>query len=834
MLRLRNKLYPKKSYWKVKNVLSECFEFPLHRALNYLRRNSNRTASRRHSKIAVEPFIVGLILSFVFILLFQWVSSLSFFNGISSNPNLNNALPATLGVIVTVIGVLLGLFFAALNSVAGNLFMRAPEGLQQEFLNDRNRKWYVGILTFTITTGLLYLLMTLMGIECGIVGVIVVILISIYAVIRFLSIGPMTFYFVHPIYTSNNIVLSIAKNIKYSGAKHVGHGKLYMQDFYNKQANRKISALKGLVAFMNESLSVSTDQYRYVAVNLKRVLVYYLYNKKHIPTASRWFEREIEYRPWLLTSHHEVKLALDTGTSPRPKEAVNNLWFEERIFDVYFDILDILYEKGDVGNIDYCLKLLHKIVERSSLELYTDLTEHLIKRCAEWSEEKLLREDPRPNMKEIIADNLGLLYIASVTGFLSNPETLNTDTIMKRVSEIDITSKHSIYYNNLPGSSVKLLEELNKMVTNEIRVEGKQITEGWYLRRLMLRECSDNVVTYHEKISLCIGSFLNFIEKTVENKSYEASALLTGQWMQLRNKTLHWINMIDTINSLQSEHRIENLPWKQFDAKKELDLLEENTKRVNSMMSSLILPLSKVSASSKKTPDHFGHAYINSLEQLYKSISNNDVAAVRKMFPDVFLGSMNAYDLLSAETEKWKSDRNRNMALAEPIIDIVTMSGYMKIYASFHGNEELWNICKEMWDKYLNYREGTRSISKENTAKFMIVYSDMDGRLPFLDITRYDQRFAWERSFEDRAYGGPAIMRYGNPFEKRKTYEDPLIDHLSVHWSSAKNVFYAAYLWDFLTDDKNLLPRGTEQYVRRLRELFTGEKREDDDYEDDS
>jgi hypothetical protein len=44
--------------------------------------------------------------------------------------------------------------------------------------------------------------------------------------------------------------------------------------------------------------------------------------------------------------------------------------------------------------------------------------------------------------------------------------------------------------------------------------------------------------------------------------------------------------------------------------------------------------------------------------------------------------------------------------VSEPLEDLLTLSGYAKLYAELHANNDLWQPCELMWTAYIEGEHG--------------------------------------------------------------------------------------------------------------------------------
>lgn len=117
-------------------------------------------------------------------------------------------------------------------------------------------------------------------------------------------------------------------------------------------------------------------------------------------------------------------------------------------------------------------------------------------------------------------------------------------------------------------------------------------------------------------------------------------------------------------------------------------------------MADLIPEMAKQEQSgSLEIPDFFGGAVHFVGESCYDALAEGDVERFRALFPKYFVGILGVFDRVRPQIEGWTMELSW---LAEPLIDLMNLSGYAYIYAEYHNKPEFWNECKRVWNKYLN------------------------------------------------------------------------------------------------------------------------------------
>ena len=159
-------------------------------------------------------------------------------------------------------------------------------------------------------------------------------------------------------------------------------------------------------------------------------------------------------------------------------------------------------------------------------------------------------------------------------------------------------------------------------------------------------------------------------------------------------------------------------------------------------MTRLLPLLSPNPVAGEDIPDYFGQAFTFGVEACYQSCIDNDVARFKKLFPSVFIGSMVAFNTTREDTKDWQ-EQSKIVFSSEPLTDLLEISGYALIYSELYQNKELWDVCKHVWNKYMDQDETEQMIRLIVSTK---IYRDS----LFLIMPKGILRTNWEIRFRNK------------------------------------------------------------------------------------
>jgi hypothetical protein len=227
--------------------------------------------------------------------------------------------------------------------------------------------------------------------------------------------------------------------------------------------------------------------------------------------------------------------------------------------------------------------------------------------------------------------------------------------------------------------------------------------------------------------------------------------------------------------------------------KSELQAL--NTDAIDKL-SSLITPLSLLPKDQlQDLPDYFGQSYTFGLEAIYDAARENNPDRLNELFPGVFIGALKAQARIRDEVIGW-AEQSQILLSSEPIEDILTLSGFIKIYAELHGNQSLWNKVKDTWDNYLE-----TAAAQEMIAMMVAMARYRDAQIGIItekSVLRTNWDVRLRRKFEEKGIAQDSFRH--NPFgqDEEPTHPSPLIRVLArngmIMSFDARNIFFAIYL----------------------------------------
>jgi hypothetical protein len=214
-------------------------------------------------------------------------------------------------------------------------------------------------------------------------------------------------------------------------------------------------------------------------------------------------------------------------------------------------------------------------------------------------------------------------------------------------------------------------------------------------------------------------------------------------------------------------------------------------------------------------PDYFGNAYTVLAEESLRTMLEGDIDTFRRLFPALFMTSLNAHERLRSEL-KGHDESAVILFSTETLEDLLDISGYAVILNDI-GRSAPWATVKEMWDSYLGSHEDRKSF-------FTFLFAVLGYRGAQFGIKPRDvNRTAWGMEFR-RVLTTEGVLvddPYGGVFDDAEEAELPVGSELfrtatAGPFDHASEAFIAAYLLEWPEAKGIDLPQQTEMFLESL------------------
>lgn len=775
-------------FWKARNAFSRLGFFS-YRTLFGIKHRVQEGGTITKSLFSLLWSILGqLILAILITIVLQGINPycIPLFTKIGFTIPEDSTYGALLEAVIAVGGVFIGLYYAAISTIGGAIYARLPSDIRDLLAKEQVGNAYMRLLALFTSFGVCFLALHTAGFEPIILAIPLLILSAGVMIIGFVRLGARAFYFFDPTILSHRLFKQL---FQYHRQVQAGGYRWLDPSFQNYSRQRAQNTIDTLAAVSEIAAVEPYLNGRPFADLCKNLLVFlcdYERIKKSIPTDSLWHRQKPVYPEWYRTSDTKTSLAYETATGLQPETVSDFRWIESAILPIVRRCLEINMEEKRYPIAIELLNRLDVYVRLLAADHQIDYAFNLISDIFSWCEEfilaemdNLVTEEPLEHMQ--VCANLTTLPINVLLGYTHSLEGYGQNTIRQRIRSINWKSEKSIYRAKFAVHILPRLEWMHSRLAFEKRIEGNIISAPWYLQELITQQEAENLCSVI--ICLCEKTcelYKHWIEVATSTKHPWLKAVIIATEWEYWNKFKYNMNTLNQLwNDLNSDQRIEGLPWPSLDFDELIAKSEERERELLKLMSEENLQPSLI-ARSESYPDFAGQFLHTVGETLFVAMGENDCKLVETLFARYFNGSILQFDKLrSEELETAWQDLNNFKIAAAPLLDLMDISGYAYLISDYHDAPSIKKPIIEAWNEYLNHDYG------ESCLQFLANAVSLSGTV-FGVAPRDINRTRWKQIIERLLRD---VERQEIPPDPNRITVDPDPRTVPVHESALVRVF---------------------------------------------
>ena len=605
-------------------------------------------------------------------------------------------------------GVFIGLYYAAISTIGGSIYAKVPNNIRDLLAQERVGNVYMNFLSFITFLGLSLVSFRILGLERIHLAIPLMLVAAGIGIIAFVKLGQRVFYLFDPTALSQRLFGQLRQFIKMVMAGGHRWNDAAFQRHANKLASSSLDTLETLTDITNREVHLSGEPFISLSKKLITFLLFYDRSKNHIPSDSQWYEQKYVHRDWYRTDDSMVSIAHQTGTTLRPDITNDKEWVEARVLMIIKQCLDINLKEERyneilelLGYIDAYLKQL-AIIGRTSraFEIIEEFGGIVLHAISPKSETEIVSNEVLEKLS--IIERFASIPITIALACREHIEKLDSKVVERRLSKIKWSNDADIYKHDFPSYCLPRLEWFKPRLDFEVSTEGRIVTPIWYQKELLLQIEADTFVE-NTRVLINQGASLykSWIDKTTEAKHpWLVGALMSLEWEFWHKVDHQMVIWPHKWSNLSYEKKIEGLPWSVF----EYDKLKQASKGRQTELLRLMSTHNLMLAFQERPdgfPDYAGQFLHTSGEVLVEALLNNEQDLLRNVFSMYFYGCFMRFNNLcpKAASMDWRVQQDIKIAAA-PLLDLIELSGYARLMADYHGNDQIWQIVVNVWDKY--------------------------------------------------------------------------------------------------------------------------------------
>jgi len=726
----------------------------------------------------------------------------------------------------------LALYFTAVSVVTSTGYVRAPGQIRYLVMQEqvgslyfRTLAQFVGVVTVMLTAIALKL-------HIGILNTFFASGLCLFAAYSFVVLGIRTLQYFDPIALAphvNGLVLKAVHAVTPEGYQWRDPA---FQRHHQQNAQNLLTSYADLVTMAAQKENLTTKGLVGLATDLLNLTRVYAVEKRKIPTGSLWFRKRHKHKEWLLTSYHEVEIALATGTILQPENEPDLLWFEIEIASILSRICSEMAEREDTGALatlaaqltDTMMVLGNVLAVDEAMRIFDAVAPSCRKQCSSKIGE--LRSSNPSELREALAiiEGYSCALINAVLGFGRGVAALSVDNFNKQWASVDWLSGRDLYRHAvLPREVLKECEWVQECLEFEFRAEKQILTPEWFCKERPARGYVRFLMTaaqvFVKKFEDCFGKEA---ERLTSEEKYVLVAQLVQRGLECADKLSRTVRELESAcNEFSKFDRSKEWEWSTFDwnplhakvtvvRERLLDALAEAAPRLAAF-------------DGENFPDYFGQAYSVLADECLATMINGDEMRFSALFPRLFGTALLAFDKLR---QKLASNPRSLHVSAAPLVDLLALSGYASVLSAL-DSKGFESVVTSQWDKYF------AAIADPNASKNIIsllsVIAEPDGGTAPRDILRMRWKRTVEGLFRKRNivrnrreyFSAPPVVKDSNPLIRVFAHGLPM-------FIEPEHVFLSVYLLKRPEAAGVEPPRMVEEFERSLRREEKNDNKDDE------
>ena len=626
--------------------------------------------------------------------------------------DVDNGLYGTLlGAIASIGGVFIGLYFAALTSVAAASYARYPSAVRNLLSAERVGGVYIRALAYITCLALLLLTMRVLGYPPVLIVIPTISVLGCIGVVAFVKLGQRVFSFFDPVQVSDFARSELSESLKIARAGGTRWFEPAFQQYAHRRTVHALDAISTLAEICREEAHLQDRSLLTLSRWISAFLIGYQKYKREIPSNSQWYEQIGQHRDIYRSDDLAIQMAHQTGTMPSGKIISNHWWIEERLFPILLSTLSFFLRQGWYQNAIEVASQIERTANalaragdsRRAVELAADAAKRFVDSIGDRCEQAPLR-DTSLSLRLVAVQAIARMPISILlSARLYALELANLD-FNRVLGAASWRNRRSPYRLGLPRVALPMAEDLRRQLTYEFYVEGFIVSPLWYMREQLACAISPS---YVDSVVASCGDIAGLIFETLDKKLadkellWERAILLSSQ-LEYENKVaVHFATFSNVWDKLSEDRRIEGLEWPKFD--KESIEVGFKARRGDLIRAFPNMAIALHQQQRPETiPDFAGQFLHESGEAILESLVDGNVELFRALFKPYFYGCLLTYDKLRPnETIPEHRLRGAVSQSLAPIADLLDISGYAYLCSELRGEKAYWAEVKSVWDKFL-------------------------------------------------------------------------------------------------------------------------------------
>jgi hypothetical protein len=657
-------------------------------------------------------------------------------------------------------GVFIGLYFSSLSGINATLYSTFSKDLRNLLYRDKLSNRYIRNLSFSTFFAFTLIVFFLLGFEKIYIAIPILLFLIGFTIFSYLKIGNRMHELLNVDTLSVPVFDNIFKYIKNATRKDIYSRDKNFQNHYFSLATQELKILTSLLETSLHYYKIHNSSLQNIQLNILNLLAFYQAKKRFIPHESLWFKQKYEYKDlYKMGNLSSMNVYLQSGSMPHGENKSDLFWIEDKTITYVIRILINKIENNEIEDyqsiLTNLLQYLKILVRFGNIEYVIKVIEQL--KAAIYSSDKI-----ESSKLILLTDYIYSLPVEIILEFLRNLNMYSYSEVSKIVNSNDLHKGSAKEKFN--ESLSETLNWLQEKLDVEIKAEGREISHKWYQTEIIMLTLSKQFI---ENIETINNLFEGYFDKNLEDKDIQLySMVLNRKWECINKYIVNFHSIENILKEYKEERKIDDLNWKKFS----IEGYESNNKSLrNKYIVEIGNILDKVeNRQNTDMPDIKGFFLQITSENLLDLVIEKNFADLIKIYPNFLISSMfKYYDLkpdFNVNVDEFDfRKKNEFINSFLPILNLIEITGLIKIILEFNNKKETWELIESYWLKILNNDDKLISM---DFLKIVISSSDFKNGAP----PGFEQRFNWNIKIRDylesnvkkdsfsRNYGGMSIF----------------------------------------------------------------------------
>jgi hypothetical protein len=619
-----------------------------------------------------------------------------------------------LGTIAQVGGVFIALYFTAVTAAAGAIYAQVPNNIRDLLARERVGNVYIRYLTLATFLPLCLVGLHFLGFAPIRIAVPFLVLMAGTGIIAFAALGRRAFDLFDPTGLADSLFSDFGGWLAQVSSGGFKWQDRSFQTHAHRQAASIVDTLQTLSDLAATHANLDNAPLLEFSVKVLALLAEYQQRKLRIPTDSLWFEQKYEHKSWYQTEDSTVQLAHHTGTSLSPTSVPEYNWVENRLQPIPLKCFELNAGRKRIDNVSDLLAgmdaYIAALVMSGSVQSALSLAETLrgiFEKASRGSGADAERQVERAQDVGM-ADAVCFIPLRILVAYRTALQDRTPEITKERIEGLRWDEAKSLYASGFVAEELRQLEWLLPRIRLESDVEGAIRTPVWYQQDLVSKSQAESLT---QSVGAIIDSgskfFRDWSDRLVKASRVWQSAGVLSRYLEYLNKLGYHLSFFEAhANSLAATRHLTDLPWP--DVKPEL-WFEGMRGFREGLAKAVARHIVLLSASQKPdgVPDYLGQFIHETGENLFDSLLSRRAEESQAFIRPYLTGTLVLFDRMKPSVPKpdvWTEQKLQ--IAAAPVLDILELSGYGKLFAELYADDQLWTGVSGVWDQLLNRSPG--------------------------------------------------------------------------------------------------------------------------------